>query len=335
MRSPLPPALPKAVATAASVPPQASEGPQKRMLIKGADDTGGGGFGGIGAILPIPPLPDLPDIDGGAFVKSYIFADPTRLTGYDAMAAAYAAALLAGYWAYFRARLVRDPHGSLPSHFAFQRVMWPRHIWGNSTLKILTIQNIRSALMVVSALVAAAVVSVAAVAPHSLRPWGAASLSLSSALAFTQLRALVPTVILVFSIAHLSAATWAFLTILWLSNCEKLDEATLSTIAEAEGVRHNAARSYAAATALSVQCQDHFRAGWRALAFGLVALLWVRSPLLFAIGMSLLFLSYYHNDFFAWSQTMADEISAMPAVCPDEATAQRLAWQQEVFGAAT
>eukprot|EP00744_Colponema_vietnamica_P022027 GILI01031590.1.p1 GENE.GILI01031590.1~~GILI01031590.1.p1 ORF type:complete len:289 (+),score=35.84 GILI01031590.1:62-928(+) len=260
------------------------------------------------------------------FITNHIFANPDHLTTHDYVALGYCTAALVGYWIFFRVKFVSDPHGDfIPSHFEFQRVAWSQYIWGDVSLKILTIQNVRSALMVLAAFVQTAVAASVALGGSFLGSW----------VGWVHIRTLIPLCLLLYSICHLAIATWAFVAVLFTATCESMDDASRDRIRDEEGIEYDSKRGFATSTLLTVQSAGHFRVGWRLMLVGLVGVFWSQSPVFMIALMTVLVAALYANDFGMMSLLNHEELKAMPDVQMDADTKGKMQWQTRVFGAGT
>lgn len=221
---------------------------------------------------------------------SATFVNPHGLDAEDWIAAGISVVFLGGYHWYYWHTSRTHMHSSLSSHVDFSRISWAKFIYYDYKNKVTTVQNFRSALLIVGFLIQLTATMVASVALAAVREGRWSTWTLAS------VRTITPTVLLVGSLMHIMLTLMAYRYLHFHTQIEDLSVEEYHKF----GIPHDTASAEQAklgTAALALQCNVHFRFGWRMLLAGLVFTLWGISPWCLLVGSVSLTFIFYVNDF--------------------------------------
>lgn len=233
--------------------------------------------------------------------RSISLCNPDALDWSDAVSIVLSVSLFAGYHVMHHRSTRTDMHSSLSSHVDFSRVSWAKYIFYDYKNKVTTVQNFRSALMILAYFFQVVLTVIAAVLMEAVRGGWLTSWK------WTSLRVLLPTMLLVFSFSQLLLTLTAYFYLHFHTQVEDLTEAEQQTFVQIPaavlvnegpvGADHPIVNAKLATAALALQCNVHFRLGWRTMVVGLVWMLWSVSPWMMLVGSVGTTMLLYVNDY--------------------------------------
>ncbi len=214
---------------------------------------------------------------------SYTFVNPSQLELLDFVALAVYALSFVGYhlaYLYWNRTQFRF---SFSSHVDIQRLSWSKFIFNDSKNKITSIQNFRSCLMIIAFYTQVTFTAAAAIAGPVLSTWDKP----------TVLRNVVPLAFLFVAFVNFALASIAYFYLHVHTQIEQTTEEKLYEMGESCDLQQNTLRT----AALAIQCNQHFRIGWRSMVFGLIGTPWMLSPIPVIFGCFFLVFHIYYCDF--------------------------------------
>ena len=174
-------------------------------------------------------------------------------------------------------------HFSFSSHVDFQRISWSKFVFSDTRNKITSIQNFRSCLMIIAFYTQVTLTAAAAIAGPALSSWEKP----------TVLRNVVPLMFLFVAFINFALASIAYFYLHFHTQIEQIDDQKLQELGEDCDLQQTTLRT----AALAIQCNLHFRLGWRSMVFGLIGTVWMLSPVPVILASVLLVVHLYYCDF--------------------------------------
>lgn len=235
----------------------------------------------------------------------------TSLTPLDYVALSISTTCFVGYHVFYWYMTTYKLHSTLSSHVHLSRITWTKYIYYDYKNKVITIQTFRSCLVIVAYYItvvgsAASVLFVAA-----RQYWWTSTRPIGDGIPPGALRGIVPAVLLLVSLSQLVLTLMSYLHLHFHTQVEDLDDAERIKFGfkAPEDVAPEATR--VATAALAIQCNMHFRFGWRLMVVALVYMLWTFSPIALIVGSVVVTAHMYSNDFpFSASNRMWDQLLA-------------------------